>query len=110
MARVLPWLALLACACTFEPPVAAPQANGQSCRLDSACLSGICEGGTCRECRADQGCAAGQRCEVAVGQCRVEPNGGRQHAADEGQHHRSNNQRVHVGRVAIVPVQTEVQR
>jgi hypothetical protein len=110
MARVLPWLALLACACSFEPPVAAPQANGQSCRLDSFCQTGICEGGICRECRANQGCAAGQTCDLNLGQCRVEPNSDRRHASDEGQHYRSNGQRAHVGRVAIVPVQTEVQR
>lgn len=110
MARVLPWLALLASACTFEPQVMAPQANGASCRLDSSCQSGICASEVCRECRAGQGCAPGQRCDLSVGQCRPEPDGERRHVVDEGQHYRSNGQRVHVGRVAVVPVQSEVQR
>lgn len=110
MARVLPLLALLAAACTFEPPVAAPQANGATCRVDSACQTDICEGGVCRECRANQGCAAGQTCDLSAGQCRADPTGERRHAVDQGQHYRDNGQRIHVGRVAVVPVETEVQR
>jgi hypothetical protein len=109
--RILVALALAVSACTFTPEPGTPRAMGADCTRDGQCSSGLCgvdAPGKCVACRGSDGCASGQRCEL--GAC-IGPTGGIEHVASPGAHRRTNDAgRVHVGRVAVVPVVTEVSR
>jgi hypothetical protein len=112
----LAFIALLG-GCAFDPLPGPGVAPGEPCAADRQCASGLCVGeradspGACGVCGVNLGCAAGARCDLARGACVPEVPGGTVHArGPRGVRRESAEGRVHVGRVGVVPVSTEVSR
>lgn len=102
--------------CLFDAP--APAALnlpvGADCGADVQCATGLCGVGSgpkhCVECRQDLPCVGGVQCNLGTGRC--DANGG-PHAHNPtptGHTSRNPEGHAHVGRVAVVPVTTAVQR
>jgi hypothetical protein len=103
--------------CAFDPLPAQPAQPGDPCTADRQCTSRLCVApraglpGRCGACGEGLACAPGARCEVSIGACVPGVPGGPVHVERPGGARRESAEgRVHVGRVGVVPVTTEVTR
>lgn len=107
-------LTLLCVGCTFDAPAGAPVdlALGAPCSDDRDCASKLCSAsgvvGECVECKATTSCPAGRACDLASSRCLpiAGPTPPRHATTLGGERRRNAEGRVHVGRVAVIPVTT----
>jgi hypothetical protein len=103
-------------ACRFEAPPADAHdlPAGSACTGGDQCRSGECTAssgavGMCNECSATLACTDGRTCDPS-GRC-LEPSGTHRHVAVIGGARQTNETgRVHIGRVAVTPVESVVLR
>ncbi|MFO0724285.1 MAG: hypothetical protein U1E65_10910 [Myxococcota bacterium] len=107
--------ALVWAGCSFDAPAGNPRdlPVGGRCNADLQCQSAMCSGsgataGSCVECRADHPCGGASTC--TDGRCVAIGPSAPRHQGTIGGTRSENGTHVHVGRVAVTPITTEVAR